>query len=384
MRSFRKVLKTTLCWNLVEPGWYPSEVNNPSICFRSVKNNFGAVLAIWTPTTIVRAPPPASSVVPMAGASHASPWWCVVLPVLLMLRRSISWTPRYGILSSALFLEGFTACSVISEKWALRPISLCSSNAPYCEPWSLRPWQRFQIRTMGMVRSKFSFLPAAFSARLIPPPVKKRLGRNARSPLGEKSLRVTLRHFHISVSPVSLPSELPFLKATVTLRSGNGSWRARLLYIRRGLESDHSQFPRRGPDQRQVDWLPLSLPLSGMRFLAAWRWMDVFTFIGRERDLMVVPLSSGLGSSGIHWPLFLLATKVSQMFLPPVQQALPSSSYRDVLRTSFRLRWAWLENSSGNTAYSTRKSGATCTCILPSRSVTICSTIFLTSSSLVT
>ncbi|CAA6671267.1 unnamed protein product [Spirodela intermedia] len=151
--------------------------------FPKVKNNFGAVLAIWTPTTIVY-------------FMDTQIWYSIFCSV-------------FG---------GFTACS---------------------------------IRTMGMVRSKFSFLPAAFSARLIPPPVKKRLRGNARGPLGEKPLRET--------------------------------------------EAEGRDYVTFAAVWNQI--------------IYSFREEDLIS--DRERDLMIVPLSSGLGSSGVHWPLFLLATKFS-------------------------------------------------------------------------
>ncbi|KAL5989975.1 hypothetical protein ACLOJK_010870 [Asimina triloba] len=115
-----------------------------------------------------------------------------------------------------------------------------------------------EIHTMGMLRSRFRTLPAAFNVRLIPPSARKEQKTNIRSFLQKKFRRVSV----IEKNGVA-KFTLVWNKIITTFRSED-------------LISHRNYF-----------------------------------LFNREMDLLIIPLSSELSAGTIQWPAFLLAAKLS-------------------------------------------------------------------------
>ncbi|XP_058095312.1 putative callose synthase 8 isoform X2 [Magnolia sinica] len=108
-----------------------------------------------------------------------------------------------------------------------------------------------EIRTMGMLRSRFQSLPSAFNVRLIPPSSRKEHETNVSSFL-QKKIR--------KVSEIGKNSAAKFAQV----------WN---------------------------------------QIISSFRSEDLIS--NREMDLLTIPLSSELSAGSIRWPVFLLATKLS-------------------------------------------------------------------------
>ncbi|XP_052206358.1 putative callose synthase 8 isoform X2 [Diospyros lotus] len=107
-----------------------------------------------------------------------------------------------------------------------------------------------EIRTLGMLRSRFQSLPSAFNACLVPPPSHNDKGK--------------IRHFF----------------------------------------------------KRQFHKVPANEKNSTIKFVLVWNqiinsFREEDLISNREMDLMKIPLSSELFSGVVHWPVFLLANKLS-------------------------------------------------------------------------
>ncbi|KAJ8616668.1 hypothetical protein MRB53_036040 [Persea americana] len=108
-----------------------------------------------------------------------------------------------------------------------------------------------EIRTMGMLRSRFQSLPAAFNVCLIPPSLKKEYKKNVGSIFWQKFHKVS--------------------------------------------ENDKNGVAKFAQVWNQI--------------INSFRSEDLIS--NREMDLMTIPLSSELSKGLIRWPVFLLATKFS-------------------------------------------------------------------------
>ncbi|OVA03950.1 Glycosyl transferase [Macleaya cordata] len=108
-----------------------------------------------------------------------------------------------------------------------------------------------EIRTMGMLRSRFHSLPYAFDVRLVPPSLKNDQKRNKKS----------------------------FLKWKIQKESEN---------------------KRTGSTKFAHVW---------NQIINSFRSEDLIS--NREMDLMTIPMSLELDSVPVHWPVFLLSTKFS-------------------------------------------------------------------------
>ncbi|KAL5707496.1 putative callose synthase 8 [Ranunculus cassubicifolius] len=108
-----------------------------------------------------------------------------------------------------------------------------------------------EIRTMGMLRSKFQSLAYAFNVYLVPHSSKHRPGRNARSIFKQKSDKVP--------------------------------------------ENEKKVVAKFSHVWNQI--------------ISSFRSEDLIS--NREMDLMTIPISLELGSGRVQWPVFLLATKFS-------------------------------------------------------------------------
>lgn len=164
----------------------------------------------------------------------------------------------------------------------------------------------YQIRTLGMLRSRFQLLPSAFNARLIPPSLKSDKDRRNKG-LFSHLKKVQFRKLETWNSFLRLFMDASFhllIDAVIGVWTQK-EWCCKVCY---NVEPNNPQLQTRGLDKQQVGICLviyyLSIDHSSKVFI-----YDI-SFFYRERDLMIMPLSSEILSGHVRWPVFLLTNEV--------------------------------------------------------------------------
>ncbi|PKA48277.1 Callose synthase 5 [Apostasia shenzhenica] len=173
-----------------------------------------------------------------------------------------------------------------------------------------------EIRTLGMLRSRFHSLPGAFSACLVPSEKKQRRGFSLSKSFAEVHLRSadfpnnkldTLGNYIYSFSSFCRHHQARELKQRNLLNCGMKLYAAsekKILSVT-GKASNSFEIPSNNLFMMVYFWKLLHL-LRHYTFCNT----DPFLTKIREMDLLLVPYSSDPSLKMIQWPPFLLASKI--------------------------------------------------------------------------